>query len=222
MPLAQAADFRSPQSLSRRLRQKRSAFFEKLIAPLVKPLRILDVGGTEDYWQALGFGERDDIWVTLLNVTACSTSTPQFLSIAGDARDLSQFKRREFDVVFSNSVIEHVGDFPDQKHMADEVQRVGKRYFVQTPNRRFPIEPHFLFPFFQFLPEPVQIYLLGHFRLGTYEVVTDRDYARELVREIRLLSLGEFRRLFPVANIYHERLLGMTKSFVAYGGWESI
>jgi SAM-dependent methyltransferase len=222
MPFAKAADFRNPQSLSRRLRHKRSAFFEQLIAPLVKPLRILDVGGTEDYWQALGFGDRDDIWVTLLNVTAGSTSTPQFLSIAGDARDLSQFKRREFDVVFSNSVIEHVGDLDDQKRMAAEVQRVGKRYFVQTPNRYFPIEPHFLFPWFQFLPEAVQIWLLGRYRLGSYDIVTDRDYARELVREIRLLSLSEFCDLFPVANIYRERLLGMTKSFVAYGGWETI
>ena len=222
MPLTQAADFRNPQSLSRRLRNKRFAFFEQLIAPLVKPLRILDVGGTEDFWQALGFGDRDDMWVTLLNVTAAATSSPQFVSIAGDARDLSQFKRREFDVVFSNSVIEHVGHFADQKRMADEVQRVGRRYFVQTPNRYFPIEPHFLFPWFQFLPEAVQIYLLGRFRLGSYDIVTDRDYARELVREIRLLSLGEFRRLFPVATIYRERLLGLTKSFVAYGGWETI
>jgi hypothetical protein len=222
MTLAQAADFRNADSLSRRLRHKRSAFFEKLIAPLVKPLRVLDVGGTEEFWQALGYGDRDDLWVTLLNVTACSTSSPQFNSIAGDARDLSQFKRREFDVVFSNSVIEHVGDFVDQKRMADEVQRVGRRYFVQTPNRYFPIEPHFLFPFFQFLPEALQVYLLGRYRLGTYDIVTDRDYARELVREIRLLSLGEFRSLFPVASIYRERLLGLTKSFVAYGGWETI
>jgi hypothetical protein len=222
MPFAQTADFRNPQSLSRRLRSKRFAFFEKLIAPLVKPLRVLDVGGTEDFWQALGFGDRDDMWVTLLNVTAVATSSPQFVSIAGDARDLSQFKRREFEVVFSNSVIEHVGDLHEQKRMADEVQRVGKRYFVQTPNRYFPIEPHFLFPWFQFLPEAVQIYLLGRFRLGTYDIVTDREHARELVREIRLLSLAEFESLFPVASIYRERLLGMTKSFVAYGGWETV
>jgi hypothetical protein len=222
MRLANAADFRKPQSLSRRLRQKRSAFFEQLIAPLVKPLRVLDVGGTEDFWQSLGYGNRDDVWVTLLNLTATATSSPQFVSIAGDARDLSQFKRREFDVVFSNSVIEHIGDFHDQKRMADEVQRVGKRYFVQTPNRYFPVEPHFLFPWFQFLPEAVQVWLLGRFRLGTYDIVNDRDYARELVREIRLLSLREFSSLFPVANIYCERLLGMTKSFVAYGGWETI
>jgi hypothetical protein len=222
MRLANAADFRNPQSLSRRLRQKRSAFFEQLIAPLVKPLRVLDVGGTEEFWQSLGYGNRDDVWVTLLNLTATATSSPQFVSIAGDARDLSQFKRREFDVVFSNSVIEHVGDFHEQKRMADEVQRVGKRYFVQTPNRYFPVEPHFLFPWFQFLPEAVQVWLLGRFRLGTYDIVTDREYARELVREIRLLSLREFSSLFPVANIYRERLLGMTKSFVAFGGWETI
>jgi hypothetical protein len=116
-------------------------------------------------------------------------------------------------------VIEHVGGAADQKRMADEVQRVGRRYFVQTPNRYFPIEPHFLFPGFQFLPEAAQVFLLSHFRLGTYEIVRDRDYARTLVREIRLLSLSEFRRLFPQATIHRERLVGLTKSFIAYGGW---
>jgi hypothetical protein len=219
MTLTSTADYRNTDSLSRRLRQKRFELFERLIAPLPKPLRILDVGGTEAFWRAMGRSSEGELEVTLLNVTSSATESPWFTSIAGDARDLSQFDDRQFDVVFSNSVIEHVGSFTDQKCMADEIRRVGQRYFVQTPNRYFPIEPHFLFPGFQFLPEPAQIFLIQHFRLGSYDIVSDRMYARRLVREIRLLSLAEFRRLFPGAKIYPERLLGLTKSFTACGGW---
>jgi len=217
--LADKADFCNADSLARRLRGKRFALFERLIASLPRPLNLLDVGGTADFWQAMGYRDRDDLQLTLLNVTAENISAPHITSVAGDARDLAEYRTGEFDVVFSNSVIEHVGAFADQKRMADEIRRVGKRYFVQTPNRYFPIEPHFLFPCFQFLPERLQVFLLGHFRLGTYDIVRDKAFARELVREIRLLSQGEFRRLFPGARIHRERLFGLTKSFVAYGGW---
>ncbi len=219
MTLAEKADFRNSASVSRRLRSKRFGWFEELIQPLAKPLTVLDVGGTEDFWTAMGFGDRDELRLTLLNVVAVPTASPNMTSVSGDARDLSRYRTGEFDIVFSNSVIEHVGSFADQQRMANEVVRVGKRYFVQTPNRYFPIEPHFLFPGFQFLPEFAQVFLLGHFRLGTYDIVKNREYARELVREIRLLSLAEFRRLFPAAQMRRERLLGMTKSFVACGGW---
>lgn len=57
---------------------------------------------------------------------------------------MKQFQDNEFDAVFSNSVIEHVGDYEAQRQMANEIMRVGKRYFVQTPNFYFPIEPHIL------------------------------------------------------------------------------
>ncbi len=61
------------------------------------------------------------------------------------------FGDREFDIAFSNSVIEHVP--PElQAAFAAEVSRVADRYFVQTPNRYFPIEPHYQLPLFQFLP----------------------------------------------------------------------
>jgi 2-polyprenyl-3-methyl-5-hydroxy-6-metoxy-1,4-benzoquinol methylase len=73
---------------------------------------------------------------------------------------MPQFQNDEFDIVFSNSVIEHVGSYEEQNLMASEVRRVGKRYFIQTPNLFFPIEPHFLFPFFQFLPLDYRVTLI--------------------------------------------------------------
>ena len=122
--------------------------------------------------------------------------------------------------MFSNSVIEHAGGAADRKRMADEVQRVGTgRYFVQTPNHYFPIEPHFLFPGFQFLPTAVRVFLLQHFNLGDHARILDAERARADVTSIQMLTVSELQALFPKARIWHERIFGLSKSLVAYGGW---
>jgi SAM-dependent methyltransferase len=115
-------------------------------------VNILDVGGTQTFWDTSGFFDEkmNLLRITLMNVRKVPVSRPNFNSIVGDARDLKEFKENQFDVVFSNSVIEHVGDYNDQLQMANEIRRVGKRYFVQTPNLYFPIEPHLFSPFFSF------------------------------------------------------------------------
>jgi ubiquinone/menaquinone biosynthesis C-methylase UbiE len=140
-------------------------------------------------------------------------------TIVGDARNMQVFQDDEFDVVFSNSVIEHVGAYRDQELMAQEIMRVSKRYFIQTPNIYFPIEPHFVFPFFQFLPRELQVWLVTHAKLGWYDLITDEKKAWEIVNEVRLLSKNEFVSIFPNADIYQEKFFGLTKSFIAYGGW---
>lgn len=103
--------------------------------------------------------------------------------------------------------------------MAREVKRVGARYFLQTPNRHFPIEPHFLFPYFQFLPVPARVWLLQHFRLGWRSRIRDAGKARASVESVRLLSKAELIALFPDASLFEEKMVGLTKSFVVYAGW---
>ena len=104
--------------------------------------------------------------------------------------------------------------------MAEEVRRVGKRYFVQTPNRYFPIEPHFLIPWFQFLPLTVKVFLIRDFNLGWYPKTRDRQKALARVTSINLLSRRELKALFPTARVYQEKFFGLTKSFVAYEGFD--
>lgn len=213
------ADNGSRNSIAAQMRRRRATLFERLLTPLETPVRVLDVGGTELYWKMIGLTGNDKILISLLNLQTTDISLPNCTSIKGDARHLT-FEDDSFDVVFSNSVIEHVGSHEDQVRMAKEVRRVGKRYFVQTPNKYFPIEPHFLFPFFQFLPFELRVWLLRSFRLGWFPKTSNEAGARQIVQEIRLLDRREFIQLFPDAIIYEEKLLGMTKSFVAYGGWE--
>ncbi len=213
------ADNRRPDSLANRFRRQRFQFFQSLLEPLPRPLRILDVGGKEDYWRQMGALADPGLEVALLNLGSESAPANELPLITGDARDMSGLDDGEFDVVFSNSVIEHLGNRADQQRMAAEVRRVGARYFVQTPNRWFPIEPHFFFPGFQFLPLAARVALVRRFALGYHEALPERDQALRAVTEIRLLGTSELRELFPGAGIYRERVLGMTKSLTAFGGW---
>jgi len=206
-------------AFARKMRKKRIALFESLISSLTRPLHILDVGGTQGFWELMG-RIKDDANITIFNVSPIEVSYPTLISKVGDARDMREFKDKEFQIVFSNSVIEHVGTYAQQRQMAEEVQRVGERYYVQTPNRFFPIEPHFLFPFFQFLPLSLRVLLVTHFNLGWRRNIPDKQEALQAVKEIRLLTEKELKNLFPGANIYKEKLLGLTKSFIVYKGWE--
>lgn len=218
--LRSVANNADPSSLAARMRRARFAFFMSLLPAIPRPVSVLDIGGTQQFWNLMGDDLLDGIEVTLVNLDPQVTTAPGFRSVIGDARALTGIADRAYDVVFSNSVIEHVGSFADQRLMANEVRRVGRCYFVQTPNRYFPLEPHFLFPGFQFLPLAVRAWLVAHFNLGWIPRASDRAAARRTVEEISLLGRRQLQELFPGARIYAERILGMTKSFTAYGGWE--
>ena len=128
---------------------------------------------------------------------------------------MSEIADLEFDVVFSNSVIEHLFTWDNQMLMAHEIRRVGKRYFVQTPNKHFLLEPHFYVPGFQYLPVDVRAGLARRFALGYHERARTEEEAMQMVREIRRLSASELKTLFPEARILRERLGGYTKSLIA-------
>jgi SAM-dependent methyltransferase len=218
--LTAQADFQDTRSVAYRLRLRRMQYFLELLEAVSRetapqPVKLLDVGGSIKFWKVLGLANRDDIEFTILNIVTADEEDERFRYLKGDARDLSQFDDGQFDIVFSNSVIEHVGTWEDQQRMAREVRRVGRRYFVQTPNRYFPIEPHFLFPAFQFLPERVQVFLLMRFKLGWFPRAKTREDAIRYAREIRLLTRPEVQQLFPESRLISEKFHGLTKSFMA-------
>lgn len=201
--------------LQTRIRKKRFEFFRSFIASIPRPFSVLDVGGTQEFWEKMEF-IKDDIKIIIYNLSTTEMVHACLISMAGDARNMREFQDQEFDIAFSNSVIEHVGTYQQQSLMAEEVRRVGKRYFVQTPNRYFPIDPHVLLPFFQFLPFRLKVFILTHFRSPWGWKISSREEAIQYVNEIRLLTEKELRSLFPDANIYKEKFLGLTKSFIAY------
>jgi hypothetical protein len=177
--------------------------------------RVLDVGGTPETWEMARVRPQ----VTLLNTPRTRGELAAAQSwVAGDGRALP-FRDGAFDVVFSNSVIEHVGDAESQRRFAREVARVGRAYWVQTPNRRFPVEQHLLTPLIHWLPKPVQRSVVLRFTVWSLMVRPSPDrrefYLKHYLEEVRLLTAAELRKLFPGARLIRERFCGWTKSLVA-------
>lgn len=210
------ADFERENSLALKVRVKRMEYFKKLICKLPKPLKILDVGGTEVFWDIMGFAGNEDFKIVILNLSRAETHYSNFKSVEGDGRNMDEFEDNEFDVVFSNSVIEHVGSYEDQKKMASELKRVGKHVFLQTPSYYSPVEPHFFIPFFQMFPIWLRTFLLRHFNLGCYQKTENKKEAEKMVRSVHLMKAKEIGNIFQGFNIKREKLFGLTISFIVH------
>ncbi len=211
------ADNSNPKSISNKFRGKRFELFKSFIDGIKKPVSILDVGGTPNFWIQMGFNHSSDADITLLNIDAQDISGTNFKTVIGSALNLTMFNDKEFDVVFSNSVIEHVGGITEQRKMADEILRTGKMYFVQTPNYYFPFEPHFLFPFFQFFPLWLKKAMLLKFNLGWFKKAGDENEAENIANSIKLLKKRDLTLLFKNGKIFKEKFLFLTKSFLIFG-----
>lgn len=180
--------------------------------------RVLDIGGTPDCWDLLEVRPR----LVLLNTPRAGEELAGAADwVAGDGRRLP-FADQSFDVVFSNSVIEHVGDRESQGRFAREVMRVGRACWVETPNRWFPVEQHLLTPLVHWLPRRWQQAIVPRWNVWSAltRVSADRRefYIQHYLSEVRLLSAGELRALFPKSRIIRERFCGVTKSLVAACG----
>jgi hypothetical protein len=171
--------------------------------------RILDLGGSPTTWEGSGLEGQ----VTLLNLEPVGELPGGMKYRQGDACDLSFLGDQAFEVVFSNSVIEHVGDRSRQVQMSCEVRRVGRSYWVQTPNRYFPLELHFLFPGFQFLPRALQERVAVSWPFS-FPKLLGIDPLGELAN-LRLLCHREMEACFPGALILREKVAGLTKSLIA-------
>jgi hypothetical protein len=215
VPLA-FADNRRPDSLASRMRRRRLEWLNELLDARPEPVRILDVGGTAEFWRQNRDALTRRCELTLLNLAPADISgLPDAQALVGDGRRMPQFEDGGFDLVFSNSVIEHVGTLYDQMAMAAEVRRVGRGYFVQTPNRWFPLEPHYLMPLWQFWPLRLRAWLQRRRTLGWMRCQPDPLCARAEVEQVRLLDGWEMRRLFPDGERLAERVGPLVKSWVA-------
>jgi hypothetical protein len=195
-------------------RRRRMRAFERTFQPNPGTL-VLDAGGTSLNWEFVSSRPR----LVVLNLPRTREETDRGVALVfADGRAMP-FRDGTFDVVFSNSVIEHLGDGESQRSFAAEVSRVGRALWVQTPNRWFPVEPHLLTPFLHWLPESWQRTVARRFTVWEWIARPRRDqrewYVRHCVEEVRLLGARELARLFPGSAIRRERFLGWTKSIIA-------
>jgi hypothetical protein len=205
------------RSLSHRMRSRRFAAFTRATRTLDRPVSILDIGGTAEFWENRGWADQPSVRITLVNLSEASQRFDNIVPTVGDATAID-FADDAFDVAFSNSVIEHLRTRESQRRMAAEVERVAHAYWVQTPNYWFPIEPHYLTPGWQFLPVRARVEILRRRPVGQMGRCPDRAFAEHTVREVQLLSRRSLARLFPDATVIPERFGGLVKSWTAVHG----
>lgn len=194
-------------------RPRRAEQIRKAFPCLADPYaRILDVGGGAYPWQYIDPAAQ----VTVLNLSRPRSlpADSKWKFVIGNGTKLC-FADQSFDLVFSNSVIEHVGDASDQRRFAAEILRVGRSIYCQTPNRWFPVEPHLMAIFVHWLPTSVQRRTIRW--LSVWGIVTKptRSQIDTFIRDTRLLSRKEVEALFPDCSIKVERVCGLSKSFIA-------
>ena len=130
-----------PDGLDNRFRERRFGLFAKIVSETLKKnqsCRILDLGGSEEYWSRYGKGlDWTRVSVCSVNRTVAPVKMPGFEAVVGDARRLDQFADNSFDIVHSNSVIEHVGRWADMVAMAGEVRRLAPAISFRRPTSGF-------------------------------------------------------------------------------------
>ncbi len=206
-------------SFVNRLRKKRFSLLEcriKELAAQKDVYNILDIGGDISYWKHVGWNCAN-CHIHLLNLYENyieDKDASNYHTIVGNALELP-FQKGKFDLVFSNSVIEHVGSYENQKKFAEEVTRVCNRYIIQTPSLWFPLEPHSLIPLFQFIPHKLRALLIMRFNINYFPKKSTYKEALVVSRSTLMFTKKRFRQLFPDAEIQVEKLFGIPKSYTA-------
>ncbi len=195
------------EPFSRSMRRRRMAKFVE--AMQIEPgVRILDLGGQPEIWDHID----ECLKITCVNLSGVAeTDHPSRHDIRfyeGDACHLPEFEPGDFDIVFSNSVIEHVGGPERRAQFAAEVRRLSDRYWVQTPSKFFPLEAHCGMPFWWFYPAALRQFFLRRWakKLPAWT---------EMVATTDIVERDEMSTLFPDATLFNEWLV-VPKSLVAY------
>lgn len=201
-------------SLAARARARR---WELLLArfPDLARYRVVDLGGTAQFWAGAPVRPAH---VTVVNLELPLDQGPDWVeSVVGDACDPTTIgDRNAFDLTFSNSTIEHVGGHHRCLAFAHSVRTLAPRHWIQTPYRYFPIEPHFLFPGFQFLPMAARTRIITHWPLSyTRSIGGHLDDPAGTVTGTELLGRAQLRYYFPESEIVAETIAGLPKSIIA-------
>ena len=197
---------------SQKSREQKFQLFRSVFQPHQQD-RILDIGVSGKFFARYTF---EDFYPYPDRITA---GTVQFddIETARQAYPMSSyavfdgcslpFRDKSFDIVFSNAVIEHIIGDGKQAQFATEVMRVGKSWFITTPNYWFPLEPHYHLPFIQFLPRALQ---------RQYNRFFGSSIPKGELQDLALVSARELQRLFPTSVIARMRVTFWPETLVAY------
>lgn len=215
-------DYNSESSIAFKMRKKRAERIKSLIKKCYNKnecVNIIDIGGTSTYWKIIPneFLLEKNVHITIVNLPSPDTIPKNdniFTFAEGDGCALTNFSEDSFHIAHSNSVIEHVGNWGNIENFSKEIKRVAENFYLQTPNYWFPIEPHFMTPFFHWFPKTFRIKLVMWFKLGWYNKAKNYNEAQGIVETVNLLSKKDLLRLFPEAKYYYEKVGFLVKSFI--------
>jgi hypothetical protein len=196
-------------SFTHRFRQQRNEEFKRRFPDLAE-MRVLDLGGTAISWRVLGLRPGS---VTVVNLGHDEGPCEPWMNIVQADACAGGFGK--YDLVFSNSLMEHLGGHARREQFANVVQESAPSWWVQTPYRYFPIEPHWIFPGFQFLPFRTRVLICQHWNTLHAPARKDAAEAAAEVASVELISATEMRTYFPTSEIWFERIAGIPKSIVA-------
>jgi len=207
--------------LSQISRSRKMELLEQRFQPTPQ-MKILDVGAQISWTDNPSRQLIDDYpWkenITALNISQTYVNEiksryPQVEAVVGDACNLP-WPDKHFDLVYSNAVIEHVGTRENQRKMAREIMRVGKQWFVTTPNRWYPFEFHMRLPLVTWLP------FHGYLTAGKIICYdhSKKCYGKGYKRDdLRLLSYRELKSFFPDSRIIKQRVTFMPETLIVIG-----
>ena len=178
-------------------------------------MRVLDLGGSLRAWEAAPARPKH---VTIVNLDDRISGAPAdwYEVRHGNACDPDQdILDGGFDLVYSNSLLEHVGGHAQRRQLATVIERAASRHWVQTPYRYFPIEPHWLVPGMQFMPLAARSAIARRWPFGPANRQTEAGRLVNEVAFVELVSITEMRDYFPGSEIWIERAAGLPKSLVA-------
>jgi hypothetical protein len=202
-----------PNSPASHRREERGRWLAETFPDLAQ-MSVIDLGGRVSMWQRAPVRPKR---VHVVNLEPVRTEIPEWAEVDhGDACDLpARIATSRYDLVFSNSVIEHVGGHDRRQRFADAVHQLSDAYWVQTPYRYFPVEPHWIAPGMQFLPLAARVRFARRWPLA-FRRANTREEAVQAVLGIELLDRTHMRYYFPDSVLRTEKLYGIPKSVIAY------
>jgi hypothetical protein len=197
-------------------RSKRMRLFEEIMKPSADDV-MLDVGGYPWFWRMRPQCTKRIDCVNLHAVNWDPDACPEhrITMQMGDGCALA-YPDKTYDIVFSNSVVEHVGDWERQQAFAHEVRRVGRRLWIQTPAYECPVEPHYLMLGVHWFPVSMRRKILRWFTPWGWMTKPNQETVDKTIKFTQLLRRKQMVELFPDCQIVTERLFGLfPKSYIA-------
>ena len=195
--------------------KNRSRIFRRYIANLPRPLSIIDLGGASDMWKRWGVTELDQLHLTLVNNHHIDKSHQEEAPFGSyiqkqteDVLTLSPSFLRGFDLTSREA----------QLRLAAAIMQSGRPYFIQVPNKKSLVDPHFphpFAPFFASFPMRLRAALLTLHSLGSGNRSPNYQEALKRMRFYTPIGATDLKDIFPEAEIEIERIFGMPISLIA-------